>query len=219
MSAPVLHYIYDPLCGWCYGASPLVDAARAIEGLRIEPHGGGMMMGGNRRPVSEALRNYVMPHDERIAAMTGQVFGPDYFDGLLRDTTAVFDSAPPTTAVLAAAELGGQDAALDMLKRIQTAHYVQGKRVADLEVLAALASEIGLAAGEFTIRWEQLTGAALHAHIADSRALLERLGGTGFPTFALQTVHGYTVLEPGRYLGRPAEWQHMLRTRIAAAQP
>ena len=23
-----LHYIYDPLCGWCYGAAPLVEAAR-----------------------------------------------------------------------------------------------------------------------------------------------------------------------------------------------
>lgn len=23
-----LHYIHDPLCGWCYGAAPLVKAAR-----------------------------------------------------------------------------------------------------------------------------------------------------------------------------------------------
>lgn len=211
MTSPILHYIYDPLCGWCYGASPLVDAARSITGLIIEAHGGGMMMGGNRRPVTEALRNYVMPHDERIAAMTGQPFGPDYYDGLLRDTDAVFDSAPPTAAVLAANDMGGQARGLDMLKRIQQAHYVQGRRVAELEVLAALASEIGLNAGEFVMRWEEWAGARLHEHIADSRALLERLGGTGFPTFAIQTAHGFTVLEPGRYLGRPAEWQHMLQ--------
>ena len=25
----ILHYIYDPLCGWCYGAKPLVQAAQA----------------------------------------------------------------------------------------------------------------------------------------------------------------------------------------------
>ncbi|MEG1327174.1 MAG: DsbA family protein, partial [Janthinobacterium sp.] len=27
---PTLHYIFDPLCGWCYGAAPLVEAARAV---------------------------------------------------------------------------------------------------------------------------------------------------------------------------------------------
>lgn len=27
MNNAVLHYIYDPLCGWCYGAAPLVRAA------------------------------------------------------------------------------------------------------------------------------------------------------------------------------------------------
>ena len=31
-SSPILHYIYDPLCGWCYGAAPLVEAARAVPG-------------------------------------------------------------------------------------------------------------------------------------------------------------------------------------------
>ncbi len=34
--SPILHYIYDPLCGWCYGAAPLVQAARGISGLTIE---------------------------------------------------------------------------------------------------------------------------------------------------------------------------------------
>ncbi|MGV8469018.1 DsbA family protein, partial [Pseudomonas aeruginosa] len=63
--------------------------------------GGGMMTDANRQPVGAGLRHYVMPHDLRIAQLTGQPFGKDYFDGLLRDTSAVFDSAPPTAAVLA----------------------------------------------------------------------------------------------------------------------
>ena len=55
-SLPTLHYVFDPLCGWCYGAAPLVEAARGIAGLTIAPHGGGMMTGANRQPVTEALR-------------------------------------------------------------------------------------------------------------------------------------------------------------------
>ncbi|MBE1008635.1 DsbA family protein, partial [Escherichia coli] len=48
-------------------------------------------------------------------------------------TSAVFDSAPPTAAVLAAEALDGLGAA--MLARIQRAHYVEGRRIAERPVL------------------------------------------------------------------------------------
>ncbi|WP_338879578.1 DsbA family protein [Achromobacter veterisilvae] len=211
-SNPTLHYIFDPLCGWCYAAAPLVEAARALPGLGIALHGGGMMTGGNRQPVTDALRRYVMPHDERIASLTGQPFGEDYFNGLLRDNGAVFDSEPPTTAILAAQALGGRG--LDLLQRIQRAHYVQGLRVADPAVLAALAADIGLDPAAFGAAFAAAQGAETASHIAASRQLLARLGGSGFPTLALERGGACTLLEPSRYLGRPAQWQADLRARI-----
>jgi len=211
---PTLHYIFDPLCGWCYGAAPLVEAARGIAGLSVEPHGGGMMTGSNRQPVTDALRRYVMPHDERIAGLTGQPFGADYFDGLLRDHGAVFDSEPPTTAILAAQTLAGRG--LDLLRRMQRAHYVEGRRIADPAVLRALAGEIGLDAAAFEAAYAAAEGAATAAHIAASRRLLAQVGGTGFPTLALERNGVHTMLEPSRYLGRPEQWQAHLRERIQA---
>ena len=97
MSKTTLHYIYDPLCGWCYGAAPLVRVAQEMATVRA--HGGGMMTGNNRQPVSPQLRAYVMQNDNRIAKLTGQPFGEDYFEGLLQDEVAVFDSEPPIAAV------------------------------------------------------------------------------------------------------------------------
>lgn len=210
---PTLHYIFDPLCGWCYGAAPLVDAAR-VAGLRVTPHGGGMMTGSNRQPVTDALRRYVMAHDERIASMTGQVFGKGYFDGLLRDTGAVFDSEPPTTAILAAEQLAGRG--LDLLKRLQRAHYEEGRRIADPAVLKELAREIGLEGAAFDAAYDAAQGADTAAHIAASRRLLAQVGGSGFPTLVLEQHGAYTLLEPGRYLGRPEQWQADLRNRIQA---
>lgn len=209
---PILHYIYDPLCGWCYGAAPLVQAARGISGLTIEAHGGGMMAGGNRQPVTEALRRYVMPHDERIAGLTGQVFGPDYVDGLLRDSGAVFDSAPPTTAILAAQALDGRG--LDLLQRLQQAHYVEGRRIADPAELRRLAEDIGLDGMAFQAAFAATEGAATERHIAQSRELLARVRGTGFPTLALERDGAYELLEPARFLGRPSQWQADLRQRL-----
>ncbi|MGL6040180.1 MAG: hypothetical protein ACRC01_03145, partial [Deefgea sp.] len=122
-----LHYFFDPLCGWCYAAAPLIHAAAELGDLAIHLHAGGMMSGENRKTVTPALRDYVMPHDQRIQTLTGQPFGDAYFNGLLRDENAVFDSTPPTLAILAAAALGdGMSvgrSGLAMLARIQQAHY------------------------------------------------------------------------------------------------
>lgn len=73
MTETTLHYIFDPLCGWCYGAAPLVKAAQSLPGLKIVPHAGGMMTGNNRRQITDEWRNYVIPHDKRIAEMTASL--------------------------------------------------------------------------------------------------------------------------------------------------
>ena len=213
MSTPTLHYIYDPLCGWCYGASPLVRAAR--DALRVQAHGGGMMAGAARRAVTAELRQFVMTHDRRIAQASGQPFGQGYFEGLLRDHDAVLDSAPPITAVLAADELAG--AGLDMLARLQHAHYALGRRIAEVAVLRELAAEVGLGVDDFGSTYERLQGAATQAHIEQSRALLARVGGHGFPTFALELDGQFTSEDISPYLGQPDGWRTWLTQRVGGA--
>jgi len=210
VSTTTLHYIYDPLCGWCYGAAPLVKAARDV--LPVQAHGGGMMAGTHRQPVTPQLRDYVMPHDRRIAELTGQPFGGAYFDGLLRDATAVFDSSPPTAAVLAAEALAGRG--LDMLSRLQVAHYVEGRRIADRKVLVELAGTIGLDPIAFALALDEAQGAQLHAHIAATRRLMERIGARGFPSFALERDGKFSLLDAGAFLGRPQELQSWLRAQL-----
>lgn len=208
-----LHYIFDPLCGWCYGAAPLVKAAQAIPGLTVALHAGGMMTGDNRRAINDEWRNYVIPHDKRIAELTGQPFGDGYFNGLLRDTTAVMDSEPPITAILAAEQLAGRG--LDMLHRLQEAHYREGRRIADTAVLEALATELGLTSAAFIAEMRCNRGVPTAQHIAESRALLAKVRGQGFPTFALQDAQGRLYQIPaGEYLGDIDGWQALLKSAI-----
>ncbi|MGC3984348.1 MAG: DsbA family protein [Pseudorhodoferax sp.] len=208
-----LHYIFDPLCGWCYAAAPLLQAARTLPGLAIALHGGGMLAGSNRRPVTPQWRAHVLPHDQRIAALSGQPFGDAYFDGLLRDTGAVLDSAPPTTAILAAEALAGRGP--EMLARQQRAHYVEGRRIADAAVLQALAADIGLDPQAFAAQSAALAGAPTQAHVADSRQWLARVGGHGFPTLALARGPQLKLLDAGAWLGRPEAWRAELARQLA----
>ncbi|NMG37387.1 DsbA family protein [Azoarcus sp. TTM-91] len=211
-----LHYIFDPLCGWCYAAAPLVKAARSLPGLRVAFHGGGMMMDGDRRPITPQWREYVIPHDRRIAAVSGQPFGEAYFDGLLLDRGAVMDSAPPTTAILAAEAIAGRG--LDMLDQLQRAHYVQGRRIAEPAVLHAIASELGLNPAEFDQAYADLEGAPTRNHVAASRELLARVGGRGFPTLVLETDdRKLQVLDLSAWLGKPDAFREHLAGRLPAA--
>ena len=213
MTTTTLHYIHDPLCGWCYGAAPLVQAARRL--VPVAAHAGGMMTGSSRRKVSPQLRDYVMPHDRRIAQLSGQTFGTAYTDGLLRDTSATFDSGPPIAAMLAAEQLAGRG--LDLLARLQTAHYVEGRRIADAAVLAELAMTVGLQRDAFVAAFEQASGEPTRAHIAASRALLERVGGHGFPTFVLEREGRFETIDIGPYMGHVDAWTSWLGRCVAAA--
>jgi putative protein-disulfide isomerase len=217
MSRPTLHYIFDPLCGWCYGAAPLIEAARKVNGLDIALHAGGLMTGSDRQPVTEGLRRYVMEHDQRIAALTGQPFGDAYLNGLLRDTGAVFDSEPPIGAILAADLLGGRG--LDMLERIQKAHYVEGRRVADRGVLVGLAADIGLPEATFKPMLEKVAGPTVAKHIAASRDLLRRIGGQGFPAFVFDAGRGLLTLDAARHFGHVPAWQQTLADRMNGSTP
>ena len=209
-----LHYIHDPLCGWCYGAAPLVKAAREV--LPVHAHGGGMMAGPARRPVTADLRGYVLPHDRRIEQLTGQPFGAAYADGLLHDTTAVLDSEPPIAATLAAEALAGRG--LDLLARLQTAHYVEGRRIADRAVLEELAEAIGLDREAFTKALRDVEGEAVQQHIGQTRALMSRLQVQGFPSMALERDGGWNVVDIGPFLGRPAAFADWLRREVPDAR-
>ena len=208
----VLHAIFDPLCGWCYAAAPLFDAAAAA-GFTIKLHAGGMFTGPRRKQIDNQWRDYVMPHDQRIAALTGQAFGENYYEGLLRDTSIVLDSAPPIRAMLAVAALGGNK--LAYLHAVQLAHYRDGKSASDEQNLHLLAEKMGIDGAAFTKEFAQNED-AFYQHILASRALMNQLGAQGFPSVALTTSEGNLhLLNHSRFYGHPSKWLEYLNEQVS----
>ncbi|MGI8489635.1 DsbA family protein [Pectobacterium sp. S5] len=213
MATVRLHYIYDPLCGWCYGAAPLALAALEIDGLDLILHGGGMMTGSNSRTITPEWHDYVIPHDRRIAQMTGQTFGEAYYEGLLRDTSVVLDSAPPTAAVLAAEAM--DDKGMVMLHEIERAHYVSGLKIVDAAVLRQCAEAIGLDGKAFSAEFAFIQAETLSKHINASRELLAKVRGQGFPTFALEDANGnFQQIPASNYLGQVDAWRKVLTQMV-----
>ncbi|WP_323971394.1 DsbA family protein [Aeromonas hydrophila] len=206
MNETTLHYVYDPLCGWCYGAAPLLKAAAAIPELRIELHAGGLWLGGRRQAMGQALRDYVRPHDERIQALTGQPFGERYFNELLLRDGLLLDSEQPIRAILAVTALGGNG--LSLLHRIQQSHYRDGIWIGSLEHLTSLAVEQNIGADDFVKAYQQ---ADLASHLADSQRWMRRLGGQGYPTLGLVQGDKVTPLSASSFLGEPQAFARQIQ--------
>ncbi len=47
-----VHYFYDPMCGWCYGATALLETLLASDNLELIYHPGGMI---NRQTISPSF--------------------------------------------------------------------------------------------------------------------------------------------------------------------
>ena len=61
-----LQYLFDPLCGWCYGAAPTVSALLETSGLSIELLPTGLFAGEGARPMSDEFAAYAWSNDQRI---------------------------------------------------------------------------------------------------------------------------------------------------------
>ncbi|MCP5145201.1 MAG: DsbA family protein [Gammaproteobacteria bacterium] len=209
-----LHYIADPLCGWCYGATQLISAAAEIPGLELKVYGGGLFAGPNRRVIGREMRDFIMQHDARMAALTGQPLGDEYLNGLLMTGDVVLDSVPPIRAVMAADAVAG--AGLQMFKAIQSAHWMQGRRVAEIGVLREIAGEIGLDLAAFDAAWAAISDEQLMTHMNTARRLLARHHSSGFPTFVLETDGAEQQVDHQPFYGQPQRWVERVRAALAA---
>jgi putative protein-disulfide isomerase len=205
-----LRYIYDPLCGWCYGAEPLVVAASHVEGLDVELDAGCLWPEPTSLP--EATRHYIREADARVAAMSGQPYGEAYLDGLLFDPALVLHSPPTIAAVLAAASLDASKG-LTMLKAIQHAHYEQGRHVVQDSVLLDIASECGFEPAAFTAALGQVP---VDAHIRATRELMAEVGAQGFPTFVLDIDERRLSVPHHHFASDPAAFGAWLEQQIEA---
>jgi len=180
-----VRYLFDPLCGWCYGASPTIRrlAATAGIGLRLQPTG--LFSGEGARAMDEGFAAYAWSNDQRIEKLTGQRFSTAYRDKVLA-AGGRFDSGPATLALTAVArQVPGRET--EALGAIQAARYVGGRDITDFAELAAILREtnLGAAAEDLEARSAELVEAD-RARTREGYRMLHALGGNGVPALVVE---------------------------------
>lgn len=95
---PALTYLFDPLCGWCYGASPALERLWALEDISVELMPTGLFAGAGAFPMNAGFAAHAWDADERIAKLTGQRFNETYRTKVLENRESRVDSGPATLA-------------------------------------------------------------------------------------------------------------------------
>jgi len=176
-------YFADPMCSWCWGFHPVIEAARRAFGERLQPV---LIMGGLRPWTSEALREQdkakIREHWEHVAEASGQPFDWSFF----ARQGFVYDTEPAARAVVAAARLL-EAPAFEFLGAVQQAFYANNRDVTAADALADIAASEGLDRAAFA---EAFASEEVKQETIAHFSTAQRIGVRGFPTLVATNTAG-----------------------------
>ncbi|RMX02584.1 DsbA family protein [Corticibacter populi] len=198
-----VHYLFDPLCGWCYGASAALDALARGGDVQLHLMPSGLFAGNGARRMTRDFADYAWDNDQRIQLLTGQPFSETYRRCVLADHLQMFDSGPATMALTAVA-LTAPEQELAALKAMQRARYVDGRNITEPATLAAVLQGLGLEAAAVLLCTPSAEPLEVNrSRVGQARQLMQAMGARGVPTFVLETGGRCQLLQAGAAFTQP----------------
>ncbi len=185
-----LWHFADPMCSWCWGFTPVITAIRETYSERMKI---ALMLGGLRpgttEPMTPKSREEILHHWRDVHRMTGQPFA---FEGALPGGF-VYDTEPPSRAVIAVAEIN-PEAIFPYFKSVQQAFYARGQDVTRPDTLADLSEQHNI---EKTVFLDRFHSDDMREKTQTHFQIARQSGVRGFPTVVLQSGTTGTLLTHG----------------------
>lgn len=141
MNKPLLTYVYDPLCGWCYCFHPVVEKLdqRFKDRLDIDVKPGGLAIGEQAQTIRKGYP-FIAEHSRRAESVTGETFGENFYL-LAEEGSYLLDSEPPCIAQTVVNRLA-PDRALEFAGTLQNAFFKEGRNLNNWEIYEELFSSL-----------------------------------------------------------------------------
>ena len=194
-------YLFDPLCGWCYGASAMLEQLVARPDFAIDLVATGLFAGDGARPMDDNFAAYAWTNDQRISRLSGQTFSEAYRHNVLGDRTRLFDSGPSTLALTAVA-LAAPDREFEALKAIQNARYVEGRDTTDIPVLSVVLRALNLPEiADRLANPDDVLMTAYRTRLEAARVEMRRFGANGVPALIVGAGSNRRILGASALFG------------------
>ncbi|MDG6226567.1 DsbA family protein [Glaesserella parasuis] len=177
-----IYYLFDPLCGWCYGASATLQKLNKIYPLTLTPTG---LFYQSGRKMDTDFACYAWSNDQRIEKLTGQPFSQAYLENVLQGQ-GEFNSANSLLALTAVQQIAPEQE-LAVLSALQTARYVDGLDNADFAVVEQVLHKLNLNLSQSVpLLSEQSTKVALEQRLQFGQQLANHCSVQGVPQLIVE---------------------------------
>ncbi|GGG05549.1 DsbA family protein [Pontibacter amylolyticus] len=187
---PVLLYVTDPMCAWCYGFTHVIRRLRALwhGRLTVEVIAAGLNPYA-REPISREQKERLAVSWHRVQERTSLPF--NY--GLFLQEDFVYDTEPACRALHVVRRLRPA-LTLEVLRALHSAFYADGLKLADPQVLAHVVRPFGIQENLFYTLFEadEIIDAA-----EKEFEFVEMLGVTNLPSVYLEGGMGPELLASG----------------------
>lgn len=180
---PKLIYVYDALCGWCYGFSNVMQTLfeKYQTEFDFEVISGGMVLGDREGPISQSAE-LIKSHYPRVQETTGVLFGPA-FVAMLEEGSQYQSSEKPAIALSVFKSFEPKKAVL-FAHDIQELTFVKGLDLNVDDNYLPLIENYNIPKEEFL---EKLKSNEYKQNAYYDFALAKQLQVTGYPVALIQT--------------------------------
>jgi putative protein-disulfide isomerase len=176
MKKPILYYVYDPMCSWCWGyRNTWLKLSKALEGKVSVQYQLGGLAPDSDIPMPNSLQEMLQNTWRKINAQLGTEFNFDFWTQCLPQRSTY----PACRACLIARQYGKEK---EMLFAIQQAYYLNAKNPSLSETLINLAADIGIDVQAFE---KPFLSNELNEKLIDEIDASRQLPIQGFPSLVL----------------------------------
>lgn len=189
MEKPTIHYVFDPLCGWCYGFEPVMEKIQAefSDTFNFNVISGGMVPLAQARPISE-MRQFLEGAIPQLEKTTGIKIEKPYYDNILYNDSVILNSELPTKVyILLKESYQGKEVAL--ARKIQDLLYKEGKDISKPESFATLFAD--------TTYLTQLNTPELETKMKQMFQTSAQMGVRGFPALIYEYQGKMSLISSG----------------------
>jgi len=191
---PTLIYVMDPLCGWCYGFSPVMQKVYDTykDKVNFKVVTGGMIIDEKVGPIGK-IAPFLKKATAQVTQHTGAEFSPLFLDTILQKGTQILTSLQPSIAIQICKK-EKPDSIFSFLTALHKDIYIHGLQTAEAKDYGRLAKAMGFDPKSFInfVTKQEYIDAA-----KEDFKEAEALGIESYPALLLRETEGIRVISRG----------------------
>jgi putative protein-disulfide isomerase len=194
MSKIKIIYVYDAICGWCFGFSPTMAKLKEHyqDKIDFEVVSGGLKLGKGAGPI-DIVAPYIKTSYQDVERTCGVKFGDAFVNGTLKNGTMILNSLPPAIALCIMKERFPEKS-LAFASLLHQMYYVDGIEPENYDAYGTYAATIGYDKDEFN---RKMKDPVYIQKAYKDFEYAQQLGANSFPTVILEQNGNREILFRG----------------------